>query len=548
MAGKKFDLSDFAKTLPDRVDLPDSGMTREIPVGEILDNPRNFYPRPDNNALGALMESIQANGLLEPPAVVPTEDGKYRLISGHSRMAAVRLLAANKDEAVAKQFAAVLCRVLPAMTPEQEECAVIEANRQRVKSNALLAQETAMLKENYIRRKKAGEKLPLGLREWIAKEAGINPTKVGNLQVIKKGLKVPGIIARWEAGELPEAAALEIARMDDETQYRLLDWVIDHCRTWSINDVREFRTCWTCCKHKCPDTGGFCPNSARMYAERYRNGEWRCAGCCRECLSKETCSAACRFVVGERFAGGIAPPPQKVPTNPAVSDPRLKNMTPKFCERVKALREATGLTRKEFAESIGEYPGTYSAWENNSLAGAGSLPKLALTLGTTMDYLCGLTDDPAPSGEAAKVLCKNPESKGNADETPVALAWHEADVEPPEGAHIVFIDETGVADEDVYVGGRMKSGFADWEEVVLWTLYPDEPAQPETAGEPEWRTGDPPKAGEYYACFDIGKNACRLATWSGWDWRFSGGATIEAPCLGWWPLPTSAAKKEAADA
>ena len=89
-------------------------------------------------------------------------------------------------------------------------------------------------------------------------------------------------------------------------------------------------------------------------------------------------------------------PEPSVPRNPAADDPRLKNMTPKFCERVKALREATGLTRKEFAESIGEYPGTYSAWENNSLAGAGSLPKLALTLGTTMDYLCGLTDDPAP--------------------------------------------------------------------------------------------------------------------------------------------------------
>lgn len=266
----KFDITKFAEALPDRADLPDSGMTREIPVGDILDNPRNFYPRPDNKALAALMESIQANGLLEPPTIVPAEDGKYRLISGHSRMAALRLLAANRDEAVAKQFSTVLCRVLPAMTEEQELCAVIEANRQRVKSNALLAQEAEKLKESYIRRKKAGEAFPVGLRDWIAKEMQINATKVGNLQVIKKGLKVPGIIARWEKGELPEAAALEIARMDDETQYRLLDWVIDHCRTWSLNNVREFSTCWTCCKHKCPDTGGFCPNAARMYADRYR--------------------------------------------------------------------------------------------------------------------------------------------------------------------------------------------------------------------------------------------------------------------------------------
>lgn len=236
----KFDITKFAEALPDRADLPDSGMTREIPVGDILDNPRNFYPRPDNKALAALMESIQANGLLEPPTIVPAEDGKYRLISGHSRMAALRLLAANRDEAVAKQFSTVLCRVLPAMTEEQELCAVIEANRQRVKSNALLAQEAEKLKESYIRRKKAGEAFPVGLRDWIAKEMQINATKVGNLQVIKKGLKVPGIIARWEKGELPEAAALEIARMDDETQYRLLDWMIDNHRSYTIKDVQEF--------------------------------------------------------------------------------------------------------------------------------------------------------------------------------------------------------------------------------------------------------------------------------------------------------------------
>ena len=441
MAKGKFDLGAY---LAPEASVPDSGMTREIPVGDILDNPRNFYPRPDYKALAALMESIQANGLLEPPTVVPDADGKYRLISGHSRMAALRLLAANRDETVAKQFSTVLCRVLPAMTEEQEVCAVIEANRQRVKSNALLAQEAEKLKENYIRRKKAGEEFPVGLRDWVAKEMQINATKVGNLQVIKKGLKVPGIIRRWEAGELPEAAALEIARMDDETQYRLLDWMIDNSRTWTINNVREFRVCWTCCKHKCPDSGGFCPNAARMYADRYRYGEWRCGGCCRECLSRDTCSTACRFVVAER--------PQKepeptVPRNPAVDDPRLKNMTPKFCERVKALREATGLTRKEFAESIGEYPSTYSAWENNSLAGAGSLPKLALTLGTTMDYLCGLTDDPAPKPPTlfSVDLC-----------SPV---WQPLDAEhwPTEGALVVLSYETGLGGSS-YLVARCAGG------------------------------------------------------------------------------------------
>ena len=439
MAGKKFDITKFAATLPEAV--PESGTPMELALGDILDNPRNFYPRPDNKALSALMDSIQANGLLEPPTVVPAEDGKYRLISGHSRIAALRLLTANRDEAVAKKSSTVLCRVLPAMTEEQELCAVIEANRQRVKSNALLAEEAEKLKETYIRRKKAGEAFPVGLRDWIAKEMQINATKVGNLQVIKKSLKVPGIIARWESGELPEAAALEIARMDDETQYRLLDWVIDNHRTWTINNVREFRVCWTCCEHKCPDSGGFCTNAARMYADRYRYGEWRCGGCCRKCLSKQTCSTACRFVVAER-------PPKKpesvVPRNPAADDPRLKNMTPKFCERVKALREATGLMRKEFAGSLGEYPSTYSAWENNSLAGAGSLPKLALALGTTMDYLCGLTDDPSPTKAVS-----SPE-------------WLPLDAEhwPEEGALVVLSYPTGLGGS-AYLTARCCGGVSD---------------------------------------------------------------------------------------
>lgn len=442
MAKGKFDMSEFLTPVES---VPESDTTREIAVDDILDNPRNFYPRPDNAALAELMESIRANGLLEPPTVVPDTDGKYRLISGHSRMAAVRLLAANRDEAVAKQFSIVICRVLPAMTEEQELCAVIEANRQRVKSPALLAQEAERLTAMYIRRREAGENLPGRIRDRVAEAMQVNKTKLANLSAIKRGLKVPGIVRKWEAGELPEAAALEIARMDDETQYRLLDWVIDSGCAWTINNVREFSVCWTLFRHECPDAKGFCTNARRMYQQKFRGGVLRgCSGCCRTCLGRDTCSIACRFVLAERPAGGIAPPPQKTPTNPAINNPRLKGLTQRFCARVKALREATGLTRKEFAASIGEYPATYSAWENNSLAGAGALPKLALTLGTTLDYLCGLTDDP---------------SRNKAVSSP---EWLPLDAEhwPEEGALVVLSYPTGLGGS-AYLTARCCGGVSD---------------------------------------------------------------------------------------
>ena len=143
MAKGKFDMSEFLTPVEG---VPESDTTREIAVNDILDNPLNFYPRPDNEKLAELMESIQANGMLEPPTVVPAENGKYRLISGHSRMNAVRLLASYKDDAVAERFQRVLCRVLPSMTTEQEECAVIEANRQRIKSPAVLAHHVAYVR------------------------------------------------------------------------------------------------------------------------------------------------------------------------------------------------------------------------------------------------------------------------------------------------------------------------------------------------------------------------------------------------------------------
>lgn len=237
MAKGKFDMSEF---LSPGEGVPESDTLREIAVTDILDNPLNFYPKPDKGKLGELMDSIRANGMLEPPTVVPAGDGKYRLISGHSRMEAVRALSNYLDRQIADRFQAVTCRVLPSMTPEQEECAVIEANRQRVKSPAVLAQEAERLTQIYIKRREAGEELPGRIRDRVAEAMQVNKTKLANLSAIKNGLKVPGIVARWERQELPEAAALEIARMDINTQYRLFGWMIDKRKAWTIKNVQEF--------------------------------------------------------------------------------------------------------------------------------------------------------------------------------------------------------------------------------------------------------------------------------------------------------------------
>lgn len=424
MAGKNFDITKFTATLPPE-GVPESGTTLEIAVDDILDNPRNFYPRPDNAALAELMESIRANGLLEPPTVVPDTDGKYRLISGHSRMAALRLLAANRDEAVAKQFSTVLCRVLPAMTEEQELCAVIEANRQRVKSPALLTQEAERLTEMYVKRRESGEELPGRIRDRVAEAMQVSRTKLANLSAIKRGLKVPGLVRKWEAGELPEAAALEIARMDDETQYRLLDWVIDNHRSYTIKDIQEF------VKSRAKDEQAA---EDEKYIELLGHIHERLERELRGCKNREE---------------GIE---------------TLK----------KAFRWAGGGS-KEF-DWQGEAKGLRLFGEDRK--------HILRPWATVWDMLAAMSMQDGPV-QASKNREKA-KSKEEQNEELLALRWHESDVEPPDGAHIVLIDETGLVDDDEYIGGRLKSGYNDWDEVLLWTLHPDDPAQDKAASSPEW--------------------------------------------------------------
>lgn len=294
----------------------DSDTMLEIPVGSIVSNPKNFYPRPDGAAMTALMESIEANGLLEPPTVVPVGDGTYRLISGHSRMSAIRRLR-DQDQsraAVTHRWDRVLCRVLEPMSEDAELAAVIEANRQRVKSPALLADEAARLEAAYVKRQEAGEQLPGGIRAAVAKTLQINATKVSNLKAIKAGLKVPGIVRRWEENELPEAAALVIARMDIDRQYRLVDWITNNGKSWTINDVRLFDRIWTLCRHDCPETAGLCPHAERMVRDKLRGEEFKCAGCCDWCLYQDTCSTCCDFIRAKR---PTAPEPEPEKPTPA---------------------------------------------------------------------------------------------------------------------------------------------------------------------------------------------------------------------------------------
>ena len=372
---------------------------REIFLDKIRENPENFYPPLPEDEAEALRESIQANGLLEPLLVVP-DGATYRLVSGHNRLRALRDLRAN---AFGMDYKTALCRVLPPMDADHEITAIIEANRQRKKTPAVLQQEAEALTEVYVRRKQAGEELPGRIRDRVAEAMQVSATKLANLNAIKNGLKNTQLIFWWENGTMPEAAALEAARMDEEEQEHLRLWLFGHYKKPTLANVRRFRVIWGGCRHECPEAdGAFCPNAEAIYQEDFRDGVWHGAGCCAQCLSRDTCEACCDYVERKAQAPVDEPTPEPAPP---ISEPKpgidWQREREAFGARLRKAREETGLDRAAFAERIGAYKATYSAWENGSLPGSSQFPDLARALGVSTDYLYGLTDDPTPPGERA---------------------------------------------------------------------------------------------------------------------------------------------------
>jgi len=209
-----------------------------IDVMEIHRNGKNFYPALSLPERETLQESIEANGLLEPLTVVQDKLlGGYRLISGHNRLWALQNLHAACET---DKWQMAPCRVLPDLTEAQEQCAIIEANRQRKKDAQTLAEEARRLTEAYVKRKEAGEELPGRIRDRVAEALQVSSTKLAQLNAIKENLCVPGFKRDWEERRMNESVAYEISKLPQEQQYRLLDWSIDNHRTPTVQDVKKF--------------------------------------------------------------------------------------------------------------------------------------------------------------------------------------------------------------------------------------------------------------------------------------------------------------------
>lgn len=221
---KKFSIADFAA--PEGVSKVDHMEITPIPLQLIDANWKNFYSvdfqEPD------LAESIEVSGLLTPLGVIRKDGGRYKLISGHRRLRALRYLHDSRPDGREK-YATVPCVIYEdPLDADREELMLIHANAQRIKSGPEISKEAEKITEILTRMKENGLELPGRMRDRVAEALKVSSTRLARLDAIEHNLTYPGWQRAWEKQEINEAVAYRLSQLDYSQQMNAADWVIDH--------------------------------------------------------------------------------------------------------------------------------------------------------------------------------------------------------------------------------------------------------------------------------------------------------------------------------
>lgn len=222
-----------------------------IDIDNIVSNPRNFYGLRDIDSLAGL---IAVSHMVEPLIVCPEEDGKYMLLSGHRRRAAVQKLLDDGDYEERK---------LPCIIHERRKITIPQENGEEIVFDEsdvdllhLIASNRGQRKERTMdeklsevkylepfaravfaqKRKEHGKGMVF--RKFFAEEIlDISSSKLQRLEAIKKmSEKVKTAV---ESGYLRESSAVRLSGMPLEQQDEVMAWLEENGRKGTMQDVED---------------------------------------------------------------------------------------------------------------------------------------------------------------------------------------------------------------------------------------------------------------------------------------------------------------------
>lgn len=183
----------------------------------------------------ALADDIKLNGLLQFPLVRYMPGSKYMIISGHRRVAAIRLLAEEDPE----QWKMIPVILDPDKDDTSAHIKLISANAvNRELSQGEIMKQTLKMYSLLTEQKKK-ENLPGRVRDMVAKKLNMSAGAVGEYMTIEQNL-IFYLKQDFLKGELSKAVAVELSKLATADQ---MNW-LDRIRTGekvTADMVRHFR-------------------------------------------------------------------------------------------------------------------------------------------------------------------------------------------------------------------------------------------------------------------------------------------------------------------
>ncbi len=186
-----------------------------LDVGQIIPNENNFY---EMTEIEELAEDIERQGLMS--VLVVTEDnGEFHLISGHRRLAAVKLLI---DEGRRKSTT-VPCYIKSAKSADETQLDLIMLNAtQRKYSDSDTMREYEELERIFKAMEQAGKPVKGKIRNNIARVLNVSPAQIGKIDNIKHNA-IPDVEQVVKSGEMSISTANEVAKLAPEQQKEIIE-------------------------------------------------------------------------------------------------------------------------------------------------------------------------------------------------------------------------------------------------------------------------------------------------------------------------------------
>lgn len=516
----KFDLSGLMATVSNLDTAAAAPELRMVALEDIEVNADNFYKLSN---LGPLADSIAMDGLQQPLVVTahPTKDGKYRLVSGHRRRAAIEILVKDK-QSPREDLRLVPCMVKRYASPAMEELQLILANATaRVLTSAEVMKQAEKMEILLYQLKDEGYEFPGRMRDQVAAACKVSAPKLARLKVIREKL-ISDFMYLFEKDKLKEQTAYALARMPREFQSRISKIVgIDADKlkgNGAEEALKKYEAGWRWAPAlQCPD-GKACPGGDRFLRHDLDHPYDMCGGmrCCLHCQYAKDQYGACDRMCSKAQA---LRKDKRDADKQQEDQRRLENAKKHQAETQENARhllkaiDAAGLP--DDSKFIWNYywsrisVANVRAWADGEFSEAADTwtqPKLdpqtlsnptalAQLLGCSTDFLLGLTEDISPAASKSDPVSRK---------------------QPPK--------------VDFLSGEPLEKDEGD--------------ADPVDEIKPRWLAGFPTRSGNVVARLELDDGGPVLCDVFWFDhvlllFHFSkGGPAVDgAVCLGWWPVP-----------